>query len=59
MEGWQNGNAPLLKSGGRKPLEVRVLYPPPGARSIVVVRPPCTRVAGVRFSPGPRGGRKN
>ena len=29
MEGWQNGNAPLLKSGGRKPLEVRALYPPP------------------------------
>ena len=28
MEGWQNGNAPLLKSGGRKPLEVRALHPP-------------------------------
>lgn len=27
-EGWQNGNAPLLKSGGRKPLEVRALHPP-------------------------------
>ena len=28
-EGWQNGNAPVLKTGGRKPLEVRVLHPPP------------------------------
>ena len=29
MEGSPNGMAPLLKSGGRKPLEVRLLYPPP------------------------------
>ena len=28
LEGSPNGMAPLLKSGGRKPLEVRVLYPP-------------------------------
>src|SRR3989344_324580 len=28
-EGWQNGNARVLKTRGRKPLEVRVLYPPP------------------------------
>ena len=27
-EGWQNGNAPVLKTGGRKPLQVRVLHPP-------------------------------
>src|SRR3989338_9290754 len=27
-EGWQNGNARVLKTRGRKPLEVRVLYPP-------------------------------
>ena len=29
LEGSPNGMAPLLKSGGRKPLEVRLLYPPP------------------------------
>lgn len=29
MEGSPNGMVPLLKSGGRKPLEVRLLYPPP------------------------------
>ena len=28
MEGSPNGMVPLLKSGGRKPLEVRLLYPP-------------------------------
>ena len=27
-EGWQNGNAPVLKTGGRKPLGVRVPRPP-------------------------------
>lgn len=29
MEGWQNGNAPVSKTGVRKDLEVRFLYPPP------------------------------
>ena len=29
MEGWQNGNALVLKTSGRKPLEVRALHPPP------------------------------
>lgn len=28
-EGWQNGNALVLKTSGRKPLEVRALHPPP------------------------------
>ena len=28
MEGWQNGIAPVSKTGGRKPLGVRILYPP-------------------------------
>lgn len=28
MEGWQNGNASASKADGRKPLEVRILYPP-------------------------------
>ena len=28
-EGWQNGNALVSKTSGRKPLEVRALYPPP------------------------------
>ncbi len=27
-EGWQNGNALVSKTSGRKPLQVRVLYPP-------------------------------
>ena len=31
-EGWQNGNALVSKTSGRKPLEVRVLYPPPGTK---------------------------
>ena len=28
LEGSPNGMAPLSKSGGRKPLGVRLLYPP-------------------------------
>ena len=28
MEGWQNGNALVSKTSGRKPLQVRALYPP-------------------------------
>lgn len=29
LEGWQNGNALVSKTSGRKPLQVRALYPPP------------------------------
>ena len=32
QEGWQNGNAPVSKTGARKGLQVRALYPPPGKK---------------------------
>ena len=35
-EGWQNGNAPVSKTGGCKPLQVRVLCPPPISEGKVI-----------------------
>jgi glycerophosphoryl diester phosphodiesterase len=37
VEGWQNGNAPVSKTGGRKPLQVRALYPPPEIFMVKIV----------------------
>jgi 8-oxo-dGTP pyrophosphatase MutT (NUDIX family) len=34
-EGWPSGKAPASKAGGRKPSQVRILYPPPGSRSLM------------------------
>lgn len=37
--------APLLKSGGRKPLEVRLLYPPPVKKGKIQFRPTMAKIA--------------
>ena len=34
LEGSPNGMAPVLKTGGSNPLEVRLLYPPPSVSLI-------------------------
>ncbi len=54
MEEWQNGNAPVLKTGARKGLQVRVLSPPlilfimknKGIQSGLISRPPVIVVLG-------------